>query len=72
MRAHLNWTHALVAAVGGAAWGWCFGVEAKPWLACVALAPLIWLLARPKSWLWAWIFGAAAWLVATPWIATTV
>ncbi|MEM1183234.1 MAG: apolipoprotein N-acyltransferase [Acidobacteriota bacterium] len=63
---------ALVAVVGGAAWGLCFGVESRPWLAWFALAPLFWLLPRRRAWLWGWLFGTAGWLVATPWIASTV
>lgn len=62
----------LSSVVGGAAWGLSFGIDSRPWLAWVALAPLVWLLGRRRRLAWAFVFGFVSWLVAMPWIATTL
>jgi len=67
----------LAAVLGGAAWGLCFGVAPRPLLPWVALVPLAWLAtARPagrrRALLIGWLHGFVHWLVAVPWIVTTI
>lgn len=76
------------AVIGGVSWGLCFHAQARPWLACLALAPLLMLAGVApetttrgrnrwnRSMPWriglGWLYGVASWLVAIPWIASTV
>lgn len=66
----------LAVASGGVAWGLSFGRQPLPWLAAVALVPLLLALARsPRarfSFLLGWVFGVAAWLTGIPWIVYTL
>jgi apolipoprotein N-acyltransferase len=63
---------ALVAVLGGAAWGLQFGAEGHlvaPWL---AFAPLLWLLGSERPGRWAFLHGFTSWMVAIPWILPTM
>lgn len=62
----------LLASAGGAAWGACHGIAARPALAFVALAPLVVLLGRRRAAAWGWLHGTVAWCVAIPWIVPTL
>lgn len=66
----------IVAAASGAAWGLCFGRVALPWLACVALVPLLLHVAEARSAASAAGFGflqaLVGWIVSVPWIVATV
>jgi apolipoprotein N-acyltransferase len=62
----------LLAAVGGAAWGLCFGREPlglAPW---VALAPLVLLLGHRRAGLLGWVHGTVFWAVSISWISPTL
>jgi apolipoprotein N-acyltransferase len=63
---------ALLAVAGGAAWGACHGIAAKPLLAFVALAPLVALLGRRRAARLGWLHGTVAWCIAIPWIVPTL
>ncbi|MEM6796109.1 MAG: apolipoprotein N-acyltransferase [Acidobacteriota bacterium] len=67
-----GWVSPLLAVVGGVGWGLCFGIEPREGWAFFALAPLVVLLPRRRGVLWAWVFSWVSWLVAMPWIATTL
>jgi apolipoprotein N-acyltransferase len=65
------WIDAAVAVGGGAAWAACFEATDHALLSWVALAPLCWLLGRPRAPLLALLHGATSWTVAIPWIVPT-
>jgi apolipoprotein N-acyltransferase len=67
----MRWRWPLVV-LAGAGWGLAHGVGAKPWLAAVALAPLLIALDGRRPWLRGWLFGIVAWCVAIPWIVPTI
>ena len=58
--------------IGGLAWSACFNAESLPALAWVAMVPLILAIDSDRPWLHGWLFGLAAWLPATHWVATTL
>ena len=62
----------LLALLGGAAWGLCFGQHAWLVLPWVALVPLILLLGQPRAAVLGWVHGLAFWLVSIPWIIPTL
>ena len=62
----------LLAALGGAAWGLCHGVESRSLLSLVALAPLLLLLGWARPFLCGWLHGVVTWCVAIPWIVPTI
>ncbi len=64
--------NALQAMASGAAFAWCFAASPPPLLAFVALAPFLLLLSQPKTLRLGWLFGAAYWLAAMPWIVATI
>ena len=51
-----------VAAGGGLLWAACFAQTERAFLPWLALAPLVWLLGRPRALLPAWLNGTVAWL----------
>jgi len=61
-----------LAIASGAAWGLCHGRVELPWLAAVALAPLVLLLGRRHPFWLGWLHGTAAWVVSLPWIVHTI
>lgn len=63
---------AVLAVVGGLAWGLCFGPEPTSWLSWVALVPLVLLLGRPRPLLWGWLHGIVFWGVSMPWLIDTL
>lgn len=64
---------AVAALAGGLAWGFAHGIETRPWLAAVAIAPLLVALGTGRgAFRLGWLFGTAAWLVAIPWIVPTL
>jgi len=66
------WKGLALATVGGLAWALSHGIEARAWLACVALVPLLVVLDGRRPFLVGWLFGTVAWLTSMPWIASTV
>ncbi|TNF76058.1 MAG: apolipoprotein N-acyltransferase [Acidobacteria bacterium] len=64
----------VLAVLGGAAWGLCFGPEAvtiAPWMALVPLFLLLGAGRRQAVWL-AYVHGVAFWLTSMSWIAPTM
>jgi apolipoprotein N-acyltransferase len=61
-----------VAVAGGVLWASCFGQTERVVLPWIALAPLVWLLGRPRAPLLGLVHGAVAWIVAIPWIIPTL
>jgi len=62
----------LWALLGGATWALCFGERGlllAPWL---ALAPIFFLLGRPRAVALAWLHGTAFWLGSLYWIVPTL
>jgi apolipoprotein N-acyltransferase len=62
----------LFAAASGVAWGASQAIETRPWLAAIALAPLLVALLGPRPVLLGWLSGIVAWCVALPWIVPTI
>ncbi|MEM7479824.1 MAG: apolipoprotein N-acyltransferase [Acidobacteriota bacterium] len=63
---------ALLAFAAGGLWGLTFGRLPLPWLAGVALVPLVLLMhGRRSAWL-GWIHGLGCWFAALPWIVPTL
>lgn len=63
---------AVLAVGGGLAWAACFLEEPAKVLPFVAFAPLVVLMGRPRTLLWAFVWGFVAWLAMVPWIAPTI
>ena len=64
---------ALLAVVGGLAWGLCHSSRPLPGLAFVALVPLALLLGAPRrAGRWGWLHGIVSWSVQVAWIVPTV
>jgi apolipoprotein N-acyltransferase len=64
---------ALLAVVGGLAWGLCHSSRPLPGLAFVALVPLALLLGAPRrAGLFGWLHGIVSWSVQVAWIVPTV
>ncbi len=68
----LGLPEAIAAVVGGVAWGLCFASEPSLWLGWLALAPLVWLVGRPRRFLWGLVHGFTSWLVAVTWLPPTL
>ena len=62
----------LVAVLGGAVWGLCFGRETLPLASWAALAPLVLLLGHRRAPLLGWLHGTVFWAVSISWIAPTL
>jgi len=62
----------VLVALGGVAWGLCHGAVTLPWLATLALVPLLIGLSARRPFLLGWLFGTVAWIVAIPWIVPTL
>ncbi|MCP4660625.1 MAG: apolipoprotein N-acyltransferase [bacterium] len=63
---------AVAAVGGGVAWGLCFASEPSVWLGWLALAPLMWLVGRPRRVLWGLVHGLVSWLTAGYWLPATL
>ena len=61
-----------LALVGGLAWSACFSAESLPLLAWIALIPLVLCIDSERPLFNGWLFGLAAWLPSTHWVATTL
>ena len=62
----------LLALASGVAWGACHAIGTRPYLAALALAPLLVVLGPPRPFLLGWLSGTAAWCAAIPWIVPTI
>jgi apolipoprotein N-acyltransferase len=67
-----RWLDVAVAVVGGLLWAMCFTRTEYVLLPWIALAPLVWLLGRPRAALLALIHGTVSWIAAIPWIIPTL
>ncbi len=68
-----GWVRAsILPLLGGLAWGWSQGIVARPLVAVLALAALFLSLESRRPFLAGWLWGAASWITATPWIVPTL
>lgn len=72
-----RWRHPLagfaLAVAGGCLWSLVLERDPAPWLAWLALVPLVLLLAFERHGaLWGWLHGIVFWLVSIRWIAPTL
>lgn len=63
---------ALLALVSGLAWGGSFAAGSRPWLAAVALVPLLFSLEAKRPWLQGWLHGIVAWGLGLSWLLGTL
>ena len=63
---------ALLSALAGFAFSWCFAASPPPLLSAVALVPFLLCLGDEKPLRLGWIFGTAFWLGSVPWIVATI
>ena len=63
---------ALLATVSALAWAACFQEEPLEILPWVALAPMLLVLGRRRTFLWGWWFGAVFWLGSMSWLTHTL